>query len=184
MLEQYRATLAEGQQASEGKEVQLSKRKLVFILAGAALALLCFLFLLGSFRDTGSRAVLQDASLQQVFLSLKQVEKSQEKLSERVAVIESMAEQQLLSSEKILSNTEPDPALEALVAKQELRSSVSFFVAPTPRTYVVLQGDTLSDISMKQYSTSNKWQKIYEANKTRIDNINNLKVGTELIIPD
>jgi nucleoid-associated protein YgaU len=49
--------------------------------------------------------------------------------------------------------------------------------------YVVKKGDTLSKISQRYFVTPNKWKVIYDANKERIANINNLKVGTALVIP-
>jgi nucleoid-associated protein YgaU len=55
--------------------------------------------------------------------------------------------------------------------------------ATSPGTYVVKKGDTLSKISKKFYGTPNRWQMIYEANRDRIPNMNNLRVGTTLVIP-
>lgn len=52
------------------------------------------------------------------------------------------------------------------------------------RLYVVQNGDTLSKISSRYFGTPNRWKTIYDANRDRIANINRLKVGTKLVIPD
>jgi LysM repeat protein len=51
------------------------------------------------------------------------------------------------------------------------------------QTYVVQKGDTLSKISVRFFGTPNRWKAIFEANKDRINNVNNLKVGTTIVIP-
>ncbi len=51
-------------------------------------------------------------------------------------------------------------------------------------TYIVQRGDTLSKISQKCYGTSQRWKEILDANKDKIPNVNGLKVGTKLVIPD
>jgi len=52
------------------------------------------------------------------------------------------------------------------------------------RFYIVRQGDTLSKISKKYYSTANKWYVIYDANRDIISNPNKIKVGMKLHIPN
>jgi len=62
---------------------------------------------------------------------------------------------------------------------------------PTPspqgqivKTYVVQKGDTLAKISQKFYGSTKYYKKIYSANRNSIANINQLKVGTKLRIPE
>ena len=52
------------------------------------------------------------------------------------------------------------------------------------RTYTVQRGDTLSKISLRYFGTTKRWKDIYNANKNKITNINQLKVGTQLTIPE
>lgn len=49
------------------------------------------------------------------------------------------------------------------------------------RLYTVEKGDTLSIIAEKVYGDKNMWHKIRDANK--IQNVNFLRPGTELIVP-
>ena len=50
--------------------------------------------------------------------------------------------------------------------------------------HTVGEGETLSDISLKYYGSENKWQKILDANRSRIKDANKLTPGTKIIIPD
>lgn len=51
------------------------------------------------------------------------------------------------------------------------------------QTYTVKKGDTLQEISQKYYGTTKKYQKIYQANKSKIKDPNKLTVGMKLTIP-
>lgn len=52
------------------------------------------------------------------------------------------------------------------------------------RTYVVVQGDTLSRISQKMYGNKNRWNEILAANPDKLRNgASSLKVGETLVIP-
>ncbi len=49
--------------------------------------------------------------------------------------------------------------------------------------YTVQEGDTLQKISKKFYDRYSRWQKIYDANKDKISDPNNIKPGIILTIP-
>ena len=51
------------------------------------------------------------------------------------------------------------------------------------RTYVVVQGDSLSKIAKREYGDANKWPTIYEANKHLITDPDLIYPGQELKIP-
>jgi LysM repeat protein len=55
--------------------------------------------------------------------------------------------------------------------------------APATRTYTVRSGDSLAKISAGYYGTSADWQWIYEANRSKIPNPNDIYVGERLTIP-
>ncbi|MCB9743580.1 MAG: LysM peptidoglycan-binding domain-containing protein [Alphaproteobacteria bacterium] len=52
------------------------------------------------------------------------------------------------------------------------------------RRYVVQAGDTLSRISKQMYGTTARWKDILAANEATLGGRTDLKVGTELIIPE
>ena len=56
-------------------------------------------------------------------------------------------------------------------------------VAPA-KTHVVQAGENLATISMKHYGTRAKWKMIFDANRERLTDANNLRVGTSLTIPE
>jgi nucleoid-associated protein YgaU len=56
--------------------------------------------------------------------------------------------------------------------------------APEPEhRYVVRAGDTLTDIARLVYGDGSLWQLILDANRDVIEDPDNLKVGTSLLIP-
>jgi nucleoid-associated protein YgaU len=52
------------------------------------------------------------------------------------------------------------------------------------RTYTVQPGDSLSKISKQFYGNANDYTKIFEANRDRLSNPNEIKVGQQLNIPE
>lgn len=52
-----------------------------------------------------------------------------------------------------------------------------------PRTYTVAAGDTLGEISMETLGTSRRWREIYELNRDRIPDPDNVRSGVVLKIP-
>ncbi len=54
----------------------------------------------------------------------------------------------------------------------------------TQKFHIVRKGETLSEISRKYYDSANKWQKILDANRDKIEDVSKLKPGTKLIIPE
>ena len=51
------------------------------------------------------------------------------------------------------------------------------------KTYTIEAGDTLSAIAAKTMGASNKWYKLYQHNKSVIDDPDNLTVGITIKIP-
>ncbi len=56
--------------------------------------------------------------------------------------------------------------------------------ASTPRSHVVASGDTLIGLAARYYGDESRWQDILDANMDRIGDPENLRIGTELHIPD
>lgn len=48
--------------------------------------------------------------------------------------------------------------------------------------HICKEGDTIWNLALRYYGDSNQYEKIYNANKEVIGNINNLTVGTPLVI--
>jgi nucleoid-associated protein YgaU len=56
-------------------------------------------------------------------------------------------------------------------------------VASAPRYHTVVQGDSLSRISLRYFGTANRWQEIYDANREMLSTENVLRPGQQLLIP-
>jgi nucleoid-associated protein YgaU len=54
----------------------------------------------------------------------------------------------------------------------------------TQRFHIIQEGETLSEISRTYYDSAIKWQKILDANREVIEDLNKLKPGTKIIIPE
>lgn len=52
-----------------------------------------------------------------------------------------------------------------------------------PKTYTVQSGDSLSKIAKEFYGDANKYEKIFEANRDKLHNPNEIRPGQELVIP-
>jgi len=54
----------------------------------------------------------------------------------------------------------------------------------TQKFHIVREGETLSEISYKYYGSANKWQMILDANRNVIKDVNKLRPGIKIIIPE
>jgi len=54
----------------------------------------------------------------------------------------------------------------------------------TQKFHIIGEGETLSNISQKYYGSANKWQMILDANRNVIKDVNKLRPGTKIIIPE
>jgi nucleoid-associated protein YgaU len=52
------------------------------------------------------------------------------------------------------------------------------------RTYTVQSGDTLSRISQQFYGDANQYMKIFQANRDRLSNPNEVRPGQQIVIPE
>jgi LysM repeat protein len=51
------------------------------------------------------------------------------------------------------------------------------------RTYKVQPGDSLSKIAKQFYGDANQYNRIFDANRSKLDNPDKIQVGQELVIP-
>ena len=74
------------------------------------------------------------------------------------------------------------PAGKAKGAKAAASDPAPGGAAPA-RVHVVQAGENLATISMRYYGTRAKWKAIFDANRDRLADANNLRVGTSIAIP-
>ena len=206
MLDQYNQDLhSENDHLGEGR-FQMSRRKVVFTLAGASLALLFFLFIVGAFRSEEEITNHNEPIVATASSELVDLQTRVEKLEQMMQNSKIMAAKAPLPE----TNNAPltDNALKQLIAQSsasdELTQETIAYqpqknvITQTPtvieepiapkqpilKTYTIQKGDTLSKVSQKYYGTTRKWKAIYDANRDKISNMNSLKVGTQIIIPE
>ena len=75
-----------------------------------------------------------------------------------------------------------DPTYSDLAAEFKVDSSRPQ-PAPAAQRYTVVAGDSLSKIAKHFYGDANKYMKIFEANKDKLDDPNKIQIGQELVIP-
>lgn len=203
MLEQYRQDYSAENDALSDNRFQMSKRKLVFTMAAAALALVSFLFLIGAFRSDDAEPAADGEKKQTLIARLDDLQTRVEKLEQHSQppsletkealatlidspIVETAKDAQaidqtlkeLIASEPIAQEPPPVPVIPNTPPVPEQAKS------PILRTYVVQRGDTLSKISLRFYGSTKRWKDIADANRDTVTNTNQLKVGTKLIIPE
>jgi nucleoid-associated protein YgaU len=91
----------------------------------------------------------------------------------------------LRAGKKIVIPLRADPKAEPADAPVAVRAESP--AAPAgllPRVYEVASGDTLSGISKKLYNTTRHAAALFEANRDKLDNANDLRVGMKLTLPE
>ena len=90
------------------------------------------------------------------------------------------------ATKKVLTET-PDNQV-PIVNNQSSQIDYTMYEQPekieTQKFHIVQRGETLSAISQKYYGSAGKWQKIFDANRQTIQDVNKIQPGTKLIIPD
>jgi LysM repeat protein len=84
----------------------------------------------------------------------------------------------------VASEEKPQPvAKQVPVITAKAASPASKPEKSASQHYTVKPGDTLTRLAEQFYSSADKWQKIYEANREQVKNPNYIYIGMKLIIP-
>jgi LysM repeat protein len=75
------------------------------------------------------------------------------------------------------------PAKATTVAEHATTDAAVRAAQPAGRSYTVRPGDTLSTIAQRFYRNPGRWRWIYDANRSKISNPNQIYVGESLTIP-
>lgn len=84
----------------------------------------------------------------------------------------------------IIHDVPEDDSEEVLEEVYEVEEQQYTFDTKEEVTHKVMLNDSLSGLSKKYYGDMSKWREIFNANKDKIANPDNLRVGVVLIIPD
>lgn len=78
---------------------------------------------------------------------------------------------------------DPIPSTKARATKRPTKPVAGHAASPHAKTYTVQRGDTLQKISQKMYGTTKSWQRIFDANKSKLKKPDMVVVGMVLQIP-
>lgn len=90
---------------------------------------------------------------------------------------------QIKAVDASLSDITCDLTVDPSVAPPKAAAAAAPASATSSRTYKVQAGDTLSKIAKQFYGNANDYNRIFDANRDKLDNPDKIQVGQELIIP-
>lgn len=90
---------------------------------------------------------------------------------------------QIKAVDASLSDITCDLTVDPAVAPPKAAAAAAPASATSSRTYKVQAGDTLSKIAKQFYGNANDYNRIFDANRDKLDNPDKIQVGQELIIP-
>jgi hypothetical protein len=71
----------------------------------------------------------------------------------------------------------------AATAQKQVPAAQSSPLARGARTHTVTKGDTLMSLSLRYYGTRSRWRDIYQANRGTMKNEGDIRIGSQLTIP-
>ena len=90
---------------------------------------------------------------------------------------------QIKAVDASLSDITCDLTVDPSVAPPKAAAAAAPASATSSRTYKVQAVDTLSKIAKQFYGNANDYNRIFDANRDKLDNPDKIQVGQELIIP-
>jgi nucleoid-associated protein YgaU len=84
----------------------------------------------------------------------------------------------------VAAATTPGPGPSAQQTQSAPVPAVAAETVKPARTHTVREGESLSDIADKYYGSSDKWPKIYRANRSAIKDPDRIQPGMKLTIPE
>lgn len=86
-------------------------------------------------------------------------------------------------SKPIAAEEKTKPVAKQITTTSEKTPASAPIAKAGAQAYTVKAGDTLGRLAEQYYGTSNKWEKIYDANREAVKNPNYIFIGQKLVIP-
>lgn len=90
---------------------------------------------------------------------------------------------QIKSVDSSYSDLTCDLTVDTSLAPPAQAAAASAGAGSAGRTYKVQAGDTLSKIAKEFYGDANKYERIFDANRDKLESPDKIRAGQELIIP-
>jgi len=91
---------------------------------------------------------------------------------------------QIKAVDASLSDITCDLTVDPSLAPPMAQAAAAGTNTSSTRTYKVQPGDTLSKIAKQFYGNANDYNRIFDANRDKLDNPDKIQVGQELVIPN
>jgi LysM repeat protein len=90
---------------------------------------------------------------------------------------------QIKAADSTYSDLTCDLTVDPSIAPPQAQAAAAGSGATSTRTYTVRSGDTLSKIAKEFYGNANEYNRIFEANRDKLQNPDKIQVGQQLVIP-
>lgn len=90
---------------------------------------------------------------------------------------------QIKAADGTYSDLTCDLTVDPSIAPPQAQAAAAGSGATSTRTYTVQSGDTLSKIAKEFYGNANEYNRIFEANRDKLQNPDKIQVGQQLVIP-
>lgn len=90
---------------------------------------------------------------------------------------------QIKAADSTYSDLTCDLTVDPSIAPPQAQAAAAGSGATSTRTYTVQSGDTLSKIAKEFYGNANEYNRIFEANRDKLQNPDKIQVGQQLVIP-
>lgn len=90
---------------------------------------------------------------------------------------------QIKAADSTYSDLTCDLTVDPSIAPPQAQAAAAGSGATSTRTYTVRSGDTLSKIAQQFYGNANDYNRIFEANRDKLQNPDKIQVGQQLVIP-
>jgi nucleoid-associated protein YgaU len=90
---------------------------------------------------------------------------------------------QIKAVDSSLSDINCDLTVDSSLAPPMAQAATAAGPTTASRTYKVQPGDTLSKIAKEFYGNANEYNRIFNANRDKLENPDKIQVGQELVIP-
>lgn len=90
---------------------------------------------------------------------------------------------QIKAADSTYSDLTCDLTIDPSIAPPQAQAAAAGGGATSTRTYTVRSGDTLSKIAKEFYGNANDYNRIFEANRDKLQNPDKIQVGQQLVIP-
>ncbi|HXN34688.1 MAG TPA: LysM peptidoglycan-binding domain-containing protein [Opitutaceae bacterium] len=137
---------------------------------------------LGSARASIASLQVQAAATAQIEPLQTELRQAQDEAS-RLAAENAQLRTRLELQAPSPGSTKPVPTRPGQAAAMAPAPQAAAPAPPAPKTYVVVEGDTLTKISKRFYGTSGRWEDILNANHAVLRDEKSLVVGSTLTIP-